>query len=46
MDMEKLLIFVEDNNVVYLKLMGDEEFFFEFIVGIYGVFIDGEYLFC
>ncbi|BAD85686.1 enolase-related protein [Thermococcus kodakarensis KOD1] len=45
MDMEKLLTLVEDNNVAYLKPMGDEELFLELIAGTHGVFIDGEYLF-
>ncbi len=45
LEMEKVLSLVEDNNIAYIKPMGDEELFLELIAGTHGVFIDGEYLF-
>ena len=42
---EQLLSIVEDNNVAYIKPIGDEELFLELIAGTHGVFVDGEYLF-
>ncbi|WP_456422215.1 hypothetical protein [Thermococcus sp.] len=45
LDIETILSTVEDNNVAYLKPLGDENLFLELIAGTHGVFIDGEYLF-
>jgi len=45
MDMEEVLTLVEDNNIAYIRPIGDEELFLELIAGTHGVFIDGEYLF-
>ncbi|ANF22863.1 hypothetical protein [Thermococcus piezophilus] len=45
METEVVLNVVEDNNVAYIKPMGDEELFLELIVGTHGVFVDGEHLF-
>ncbi|AJC71215.1 MAG: hypothetical protein J7K48_02100 [Thermococcus sp.] len=45
METEELLNLVEDNNIAYVKPIGDEELFLELIAGTHGVFIDGEYLF-
>ncbi|WP_148882769.1 hypothetical protein [Thermococcus aciditolerans] len=45
MDMEEVLSVVEDNNVAYIKPLGDEELFLELIAGTHEVFVDGEHLF-
>ena len=45
METERLLNIVEDNNIAYVKPIGDEELFLELIAGTHGVFVDGEYLF-
>ncbi|CAD5243628.1 hypothetical protein [Thermococcus camini] len=45
MDMEEVLSIVEDNNVAYIKPLGDEELFLELIAGTHEVFVDGEHLF-
>ena len=45
LDIETILSTVEDNNVAYIKPLGDENLFLELIAGTHGVFIDGEYLF-
>ncbi|NJE84944.1 hypothetical protein E3E23_03735 [Thermococcus sp. CX2] len=45
METEVVLNVVEDNNVAYIKPMGDEELFLELIAGTHGVFVDGEHLF-
>ncbi|WP_297470253.1 hypothetical protein [Thermococcus sp.] len=45
LDIETVLSTVEDNNVAYIKPLGDEELFLELIAGTHGVFVDGEYLF-
>ncbi|ASJ09942.1 hypothetical protein A3L12_00810 [Thermococcus sp. P6] len=42
---EEVLSTVEDNNVAYVKPIGDEELFLELVSSTHGVFIDGEYLF-
>ncbi|WP_297464979.1 hypothetical protein [Thermococcus sp.] len=42
---EEVLSVVEDNNVAYIKPLGDEELFLELIAGTHGVFVDGEHLF-
>ncbi|NJE03593.1 hypothetical protein [Thermococcus sp. MV11] len=42
---EKVLSIVEDNNVAYIKPIGEEELFLELIAGTHEVFVDGEYLF-
>ncbi len=42
---EEVLSLVEDNNVAYIKPLGDEELFLELIAGTHGVFVDGEHLF-
>ncbi|ASJ06595.1 hypothetical protein [Thermococcus pacificus] len=42
---EEVLSIVEDNNVAYIKPIGDEELFLELIAGTHEVFVDGEYLF-
>ncbi|QDA30800.1 hypothetical protein FH039_03095 [Thermococcus indicus] len=44
-DMEEVLSIVEDNNVAYIKPLGDEELFLELIAGTHEVFVDGEHLF-
>ncbi|WP_297436837.1 hypothetical protein [Thermococcus sp.] len=44
-EMEELLSMVEDNNVSYIKPMGEEDLFLELIAGTHGVFVDGERLF-
>jgi len=41
----EVLSLVEDNNVAYIKPIGNEELFLELIAGTHGVFVDGEYLF-
>ncbi|KUH34266.1 hypothetical protein APY94_03050 [Thermococcus celericrescens] len=45
MDMEEVLSVVEDNNVAYIKPLGDEGLFLELIAGTHEVFVDGEHLF-
>ncbi|AEH23957.1 hypothetical protein [Pyrococcus yayanosii] len=45
MGTEEVLALVEDNNVAYIKPLGEEELFLELIAGTHGVFVDGEYLF-
>ena len=45
LDIETVLSTVEDNNVAYIKPIGNEELFLELIAGTHGVFVDGEYLF-
>jgi enolase len=45
MEMEELLSIVEDNNVSYIKPIGEEDLFLELIAGTHGVFVDGERLF-
>ncbi|ASJ04061.1 MULTISPECIES: hypothetical protein [Thermococcus] len=45
METEEVLSLVEDNNVAYIKPLGDEELFLELIAGTHGVFVDGEHLF-
>ncbi|WP_297091553.1 hypothetical protein [Thermococcus sp.] len=45
MEMEEVLSIVEDNNVAYIKPLGDEELFLELIAGTHEVFVDGEHLF-
>ena len=45
METEEVLSIVEDNNVAYIKPLGDEELFLELIAGTHEVFVDGEYLF-
>ncbi|NJE00027.1 hypothetical protein E3E26_09590 [Thermococcus sp. LS1] len=45
METEELLSIVEDNNVAYIKPIGDEELFLELIAGTHEVFVDGEHLF-
>ncbi len=45
LEMEEVLNLVEDNNIAYIKPIGNEELFLELIAGTHGVFIDGEYLF-
>ncbi|ASJ02260.1 hypothetical protein A3L09_02765 [Thermococcus profundus] len=45
MGLEELMTLVEDNNIAYVKPIGDEELFLELIAGTHGVFIDGEHLF-
>ncbi|ASJ08623.1 hypothetical protein A3L11_05005 [Thermococcus siculi] len=45
LETEEVLSIVEDNNVAYIKPMGDEELFLELIAGTHEVFVDGEYLF-
>ncbi len=45
MDTEVVLSTVEDNNVAYIKPLGDEEMFLELIAATHGVFVDGERLF-
>ncbi len=45
MGTEELLNIVEDNNIAYVKPIGDVELFLELIAGTHGVFIDGEHLF-
>ncbi|NJE09684.1 hypothetical protein [Thermococcus sp. MAR1] len=45
MDMEEVLSVVEDNNVAYIRPLGDEELFLELIAGTHEVFVDGEHLF-
>ncbi|AFL94794.1 enolase-like protein [Thermococcus cleftensis] len=45
METEKVLSIVEDNNVAYIKPIGEEELFLELIAGTHEVFVDGEYLF-
>ncbi|WP_297070177.1 hypothetical protein [Thermococcus sp.] len=45
MEAEELLSIVEDNNVSYIKPIGEEELFLELIAGTHGVFVDGEHLF-
>lgn len=45
MDMGEVLSIVEDNNVAYIKPLGDEELFLELIAGTHEVFVDGEHLF-
>ncbi len=44
-DAEALLMLVEDNNVSYIKPLGEEDVFLELVAGTHGVFIDGENLF-
>ena len=41
METEEVLSRVEDNNVAYIKPIGDEELFLELIAGTHEVFIDG-----
>ncbi len=43
--MEDVLRLVEDNNIAYIKPIGDEELFLELIASTHGVFVDGEHLF-
>ncbi|WP_258083054.1 hypothetical protein [Thermococcus thermotolerans] len=45
METEEVLSIVEDNNVAYIKPLGDEELFLELIAGTHEVFVDGEHLF-
>ncbi|HDZ36252.1 MAG TPA: hypothetical protein ENH81_05010 [Thermococcus sp.] len=45
MDMGEVLSIVEDNNVAYIKPLGDEELFLELIAGTHEVFVDGEHIF-
>jgi len=45
METEEVLSIVEDNNVAYIKPIGDEELFLELIAGTHEVFVDGEHLF-
>ncbi|MDI3474934.1 MAG: enolase [Thermococcaceae archaeon] len=45
LETEELLSIVEDNNIAYIKPIGDEELFLELIAGTHEVFIDGEHLF-
>ena len=45
METEEVLSTVEDNNVAYIKPIGDEELFLELIAGTHEVFVDGEHLF-
>ncbi len=45
LEIEEVLSLVEDNNIAYIKPLGDEELFLELIAGTHEVFIDGEYLF-
>jgi len=45
MEVESVLSVVEDNNVAYIKPIGDEDMFLELIAGTHGVFVDGEHLF-
>jgi len=45
LETEEVLSIVEDNNVAYIKPIGNEELFLELIAGTHGVFIDGEHLF-
>ena len=45
LETEEVLSLVEDNNVAYIKPLGDEELFLELIAGTHGVFVDGEHLF-
>jgi enolase len=45
LETDELLSIVEDNNVAYVKPIGDEELFLELIAGTHEVFVDGEYLF-
>ncbi len=45
MEAEEVLSLVEDNNVAYIKPIGDEELFLELIAGTHEVFVDGEHLF-
>ncbi len=45
LDIDSLLTIIEDNNVSYVKPIGDEELFLELIAGTHGVFVDGEHLF-
>jgi len=45
LETEQLLSIVEDNNVAYIKPIGDEELFLELIAGTHEVFVDGEHLF-
>ncbi len=45
LETEEVLSIVEDNNIAYIKPLGDEELFLELIAGTHEVFVDGEYLF-
>ncbi len=45
LETEEVLSLVEDNNIAYIKPLGDEELFLELIAGTHEVFVDGEYLF-
>ncbi|NJE47068.1 hypothetical protein E3E35_06560 [Thermococcus sp. GR7] len=45
METEEVLSIVEDNNIAYIKPIGDEELFLELIAGTHEVFVDGEHLF-
>ena len=45
LETEEVLSVVEDNNIAYIKPLGDEELFLELIAGTHEVFVDGEYLF-
>ncbi len=45
LETEEVLSLVEDNNVAYIKPLGEEELFLELIAGTHEVFVDGEYLF-
>ncbi len=45
LELEEVLRTVEDNNIAYIKPLGEEELFLELIASTHGVFVDGEYLF-
>jgi len=45
LEIEEVLSLVEDNNVAYIKPLGEEELFLELIAGTHEVFVDGEHLF-
>ncbi|WP_457754095.1 hypothetical protein [Thermococcus sp.] len=45
LELEEVLRTVEDNNIAYIKPLGEEELFLELIASTHGVFVDGEHLF-